>query len=148
MHGALIGPAPTVSCEDFHCSPLLLSPKDGDKRQVILNLSLPKGGSLNDNVDRAKFDGRQFTLRFPVINDIVEKILKNPEDTLTFKIDVAHAFRNLRADPADALKFGISWVNNYYLDLGIAFGCIHGSSTFQMVIDVITHVMAKHNCKV
>ena len=55
-HGALLGPAPTVSCQDFHCSPLLSRPKDGDKRRVILNLSHPNGGSLNDNVGRAKFD--------------------------------------------------------------------------------------------
>ena len=129
-----------MSCQDFYCSPLLSRLKDGDKRWVILNLSHPKGGLLNDNVDRAKFHGRQFTLRFPVIDDIVEEILKNPEDTLIFKIDVARAFRN-------ALKFGISWANNFYLDLEIAFGWIHGSSAFQMVADVITHVMAKHNCK-
>ena len=56
-----------------------------------------------------------------MIDDIVKKILKNPEDTLIFKIDVVH-------DPVCALKFSIFGANNYYLDPGIAFGQIHGSS--------------------
>ena len=46
------------------------------------------------------------------------------------KIDVARAFRNSRVDPADALKFGIKWDNEYFLDSVIAFGWVHGRSAF------------------
>ena len=63
------------------------------------------------------------------------------------KNDVARAFRNLRVDPADALKFGIKWDNKYFLDLGIAFGWVHGTAAFQMVSDAVTYVMAKRQHK-
>ena len=37
-----------------------------------------------------------------------------------FKVNMAHAFRNLRADPVDSLKLGIYWRGAYYEDIGIA----------------------------
>ena len=66
-------------------------PKDGNKRCIILDLSYPKGNSWNDHVIRKQFDNSiRNTESFPVL----------------FKVNVARAFRNLRVDPADGLKFG------------------------------------------
>ena len=51
-------------------------------------------------------------------------------------MDVAWAFRNLRADPREALKFGIIWGYDYYIDLIIAFGwsaAFQGTSEWQKV---------------
>ena len=64
------------------------------------------------------------------------------------KIDVARAFRNLRVDPSDALKFGIKWDNKYFLDKGIVFGWVHGTSVFQMVSNAVTYIMSKRQHKV
>ena len=89
-----------------------------------MNLSHPQGQSLNDHVEKKAFDNRLFTLRFSTIDDIVAAI-NAIEDLVIFKIDISRAFRNLRVDPRDALKFGLKWGNDYYLDLGIAFGWIH-----------------------
>ena len=119
---------------------MLTRPKDLDNRRVILNLSYPKGGSLNDNIDKLHFDAKEYILKFPTIDDICEEFCSNPSEVLLSKIDVSRAFCNLRVDPCDALKFGISWKGQYYQDLEVAFGGIHGSSSFQLVI---THIM-KH----
>ena len=145
--GAMIGPFQKIPDPDFHCSPMLTRPKDNDKRRVIMNLSHPHGVSLNDHVDKKAFDNRSFTLLFSTIDDIVTGILAT-EDPVIFKIDISRAFRNLRVDPRDVLKFGLKWGDDYYLDLGIAFGWIHGSGSFQMVADAIVHIMAKLGCKV
>ena len=56
---------------------------------------------------------------------------------------MARAFRNLRADPADSLKFSIYWRGVYYVDVGIAFGWTHGSSSFQILSDAIAYIMSK-----
>ena len=61
-HGALLGPAKDIQCPHIHCSPLLTRPKDTRKRRIILNLSYHKGQSVNDIVDKNKFDSREFTL--------------------------------------------------------------------------------------
>ena len=116
--GAILGPLSEIPSDNFHCSPMLTLPKDIDKRRVILNLSFPKGQSLNDNVDKQLFDGKRFTLKFPTIDDICNEIQKDPNEILMSKIDISRAFRNLRVDPGDALKFGLS----YYLDLSVALG--------------------------
>ena len=59
----------------FHCSPLLTRPKDGDKRRVIMDLSYPKGNSVNYFVDKDAFNGTQFTLHFPTVDDIADDII-------------------------------------------------------------------------
>ena len=146
--GAIIGPFSDIPSDKFHCSPMLTQPKDIDKRRVILNLSYPKGHSLNDNVDKQSFDGKKFTLKFPTIDDICNEIRKNPNEVLMSKIDISRAFRNLRVDPGDAVKFGLSWNGQYYQDLSVAFGWIHGSASFQLVADVITHIMKRKGFKI
>ena len=146
--GAMLGPLDQVNSEHFHCSPLLTRPKDKNKRRVILNLSHPYGRSVNDHVDKNHFDGHEFTLRFPTIDDIVEEILKVKNDPVLYKIDVVRAFRNLKVDPVDALKFGIQWDGLYFLDQCVAFGCTHGSAAFQMVSDAVTFIMQKHGAKI
>ena len=113
--GIILGPSTQINSLHYHCSLLLTRPKYTNDRRVVLNLSYPKGQSLNDHVDKLNFDGRSFTLKFPSVDDIVERIL-HTDDPLIFKIDVA------RVDPVDALKFGLSWCDALYIDAGVAFG--------------------------
>ena len=87
---------------------MLTRPKDVDKRRVILNLSYPKGKSLNDHVHNHNFDDKKFVLKFPTVDDICKEIQQNPSEVLLSKIDISRAFRNLRVDPCVTLKFGIS----------------------------------------
>ena len=70
--GALLGPIQDVNHEQFHCSPLLTRPKDIDNRRVIFNLSHPTGQSLNDHVDKNKFDQTPLILKFPTIDSIAQ----------------------------------------------------------------------------
>ena len=140
---AILGPVDNIPHEQFHCSPLLTRPKDINKRRVILNLSHPYGNSVNSHVDADNFDGSPFILKFPTVDDIAQDIVECNEDAFFFKVDVARAFRNLRVDPADSLKFGISWRGAYYVEVGIAFGWTHGSSSFQILSGAIVYIMRK-----
>ena len=80
------------------------------------------------------------------MDDIVAKILETLGDVYLSKIDVARAFRNLRMDPVDALKFGIHWQGIYFIDKGVAFGWVHGSSVFQMISEAVIYIMkTKHH---
>ena len=67
---------------------------------------------------------------------------------MLFKIDVTRAFRNLRVDPVDVLKLGMSWNNQYYLSSAVVFGWKHGTASFQLVADAICYIMAQEGCKV
>ena len=150
-HEAILGPLSKIGhhpdYSSIHCSPILTRPKDRGKRRVILDLSYPKGLALNDQVDRSRFDGDLFCLKFPSIDDIVREICSHKDDAVIAKIDVARAFRNLRVDPADAIKLGISWGNDVYIDAAVAFGWVHGSAAFQRVSDAVTFIMANVGVK-
>ena len=131
----------------FHCSPLLTRPKDVVKRRVIVNLSHPYGRSVNEFVDEFRFDHRPFTLKLISTDDIVKEIL-SLHDPMLFKIDVARAFRNLRVDPVDIMKLGMTWRGQYYLSSAVVFGWKHGMANFKLVADAIAYIMAQEGCKV
>ena len=62
-----------------------------------------------------------------------------------YKIDLSRAFRNLPVDPRDVHLLGLSWNNEYYVDLSIPFGYIHGSACCQRVTDAIRYICAINN---
>ena len=146
QYGALLGPVDHIDSPYLHCSPLLTRPKDRDKRRIILNLSHPQGFSLNDIVDKTRFNNRHFFLKLLSVDDIIQILpCDNP---LILKIDVSRAFRNLRVDSVDVLKLGITWKGSHYLDSEIALGWTHGTSACQMVADAIAHAMSTRGGKV
>ena len=102
---------------------------------------------MNDHVEKNAFDSVPFTLKFPLVDNITQDIKDMLEDTVLFKVDVARAFRNLRVDPAEALKLGIKWNKAYYADLTITFGWTHGSGSYHLLSDAIAHIMAKKGVK-
>ena len=146
--GTILGPFSKVVSKKFHCSPLLTRPKDNGRRRVILDLSFPKGASVNDAVVRESFDGTTFRLKFPTVDDILDKVRAIGGRVMLSKIDVARAFRNLRVDPVDAFRFGIQWRDQYFLDIVAAFGWIHGTASFQMASDAILYMMKQETCAI
>ena len=78
-----------------------------------------------------------------MVDDIAHDITECNEDTVIFKVDVVRAYRNLRVDPIDSLKFGIYWRGAYYVDVGIALGWTRGSSSVQILSDAIAYIMRK-----
>ena len=62
-----------------------------------------------------------------------------------YDIDV---FRDLCVDPVDTINFGISCNNQFYVDLSVAFGWMHGSAVFQMTSDAIAFMLKDLGCKV
>ena len=150
-YGAILGPITDIDNDSkysvIHCSPLLTRPKDLDIRRVILDLSHPQGLSLNDQVDKLAFDTSKFLLQFPSIDDIVQEICNHGDNVTIAKIGVARAFRNLHVDPADAVKLGIKWHDDVFIDVSVVFKWVHGSASFQHVSDAITYIMGKAGAK-
>ena len=85
------------------------------------------------------FDDKSFILRFPTIDDIVDKIRQTGGTVMLSKVDIARAFRNLRLDP---VEFCIQWKGKYYLDLALAFGLVDSSVSFQIASDAILYVIS------
>ena len=94
------------------------------------------------------FDGDEFTLKFPTIDDILQAIINVKNGMVVYKIDVARAFRHLKVDTVDSLKFGIHWNGLYFLDQSVTFGWMHGSKAFQMVSEAVIFIVQMRGAKI
>ena len=64
---AMLGSSGAINHTKIHYSPLMTHPKEKKRRRVILDLSYPKGNSLNDHVPKDLFDGTLFVLKTSLI---------------------------------------------------------------------------------
>ena len=141
---AMLGPFFDLPLKNLHTSPIMSRPKDKDKRRIIIDLSWDDKQSLNANVLTA-YDDIPYILRYPSLDVIRRRILALGTSALIYKIDLSWAFRNLPVDPCDVHMLGLSWNNNYYIDLAILFGYIHGSTCCQRLTDAIRYICCRHN---
>ena len=129
--GAILGPFDKVTVEGCHVSPLMTRPKDGNKRRVIVDLSFGDHDSVNGTTVREIYDGHPFSLPLPNLDYLIHDILQCEGDLKFMKIDIARAFRNVRIDPADALKLGICHKGKFYIDKSLAFGTVPAPLSFR-----------------
>ena len=87
-HKAIVGPCEYIPFP-VHYSPLLSRPKPDDTRRVIVNMSYPYGASLNDRISNTHYDGVDFTLKYPSVEDIVNTVQDLSNDVLLSKIDIS-----------------------------------------------------------
>ena len=94
------------------------------------------------------YDGLPFTLKLQNLDSILPQLEKLDQNACLFKVDIAHAFRNVRIDPDDPIHLGICWKGQYFLDKNLAFGAAHLTAIFQRITDFVRFLMAKHGFKV
>ena len=114
-YGAIYGPFKHLPIP-VHISPLMTRPKqNSEKRRTILDLSYPKGASINNAIHKFKYLDMYFSLSYPSIDHIVHQIRKLGPGSLLYKVDISRAFRHLRIDPGDIDLLGILH-KHLYLD--------------------------------
>ena len=108
--GAIIGPFQEQPIENLHYSPFMTRHKsNSENRRVILDLSWPRGESVNAGVDKNGYMGSEFKLTFPTIDDLTQELVKIGKGAHIFKVDVSRAFRHLNVDPRDYNLLGVNW---------------------------------------
>ena len=116
-------------------------PKPDGGTRVIVDLSWPLECSVNSCVPLNNFDGMDIQLKYPTVDNLVEKIRKYGPGTLLFKVDLQRAFRNLRIDPGDYDLLGLNWRHQTYVDVAMPFGFRQGASSCQFCTDAIVYLM-------
>ena len=129
---------------------MLTRPKrDSDSLLVILDLSFPEGASVNSEIPRNELDGSEFKMKLPSPLDLAAIIVSLGKGCHIYKIDLSRAYRQLRGDPLDWPLMGISWEDEYYIDLAVPFGLRHGASSCQRTTEATAVIAAdKHGAKV
>ena len=144
QHEAIIGPfnSPPIP---IHISPLMTRDKqDSMKKRTIMDLSWPRGLSVNQGVNKDKYLNTPYVLNYPSVDDITASLCRLGPAAQLFKIDISRAFRQIKIDPGDIDLLDLQFNSQYFIDLSVPFGYRHGSKIFQRCTDSIHHIMAKH----
>ena len=135
---AMFGPYYLKPFEKMHFSPLMARPKPDGGTRIIVDLSWPVGASVNSCVPSNVYDDVPFILKYPTIDQVVERIKLVGPSALLYKVDLERAFRNLRVDPFDYPLLGLQWNTDVYVDVSVPFGLKFGAAACQMCTDALT----------
>ena len=97
QNGAVIGPfKENPFSSSIKISPLNSVPKkDTTERRVILDLSMPKGNSVNSYINKDIYLGEETNLVFPKVDDFVKLVRSKGKGCLMYKKDLRKAYRLL-----------------------------------------------------
>ncbi len=122
------------SKEDIQCSPFGVIPKKGKpgKWRLIVNLSSPDGGSVNDGIAR-----ELASVAYTSVDDVVERVLALGEGAEIAKADVKTAYRNVPVHPRDRWLLGMEWEGETLIDGALPFGLRSAPLIFTALGDAI-----------
>ena len=107
-----------------HVSPLMVrDQQDSLKKRTIMDLSWPKGASVNAAVQKDVYLDTLYVLNYPSIDLITSSLVKLGPAALTYKIDI-------KIDPRDIDLLGIKFKDQYFIDRSVPFGYRNGSQIF------------------
>ena len=115
--------------------PLNSVPKQGsDEPRFILDLSCPKGASVNDGICKDIYLGEPVNLTYPTVDDIAERIVQFWPGCLLFK--------QLPVDPYDYLLLGYSWRDQLFFDVRLPMGLRSAAMACQRVTNSVCFILS------
>ena len=118
--------------------------QDSSTKRTIMDLSWPKGASVNTAVQKDIYLGTQYILNYLSIDSITDALVKLGPAALIYKIDISRVFRQIKIDPRDIDLLGIKFKDQYFIDRSVPFGYRNGSQIFQRCSDAIRFTMQQH----
>ena len=117
--------------------------QNSDSRRTIMDLSWPKGFSVNDAIHKCKYLDSYFTLQYPSIDHIIDRVKDIGPGSLFYKVDISRAFRHIHIDLGDIDLLGLHHKHTYLVG-SMPFGYWLGSGIFERCSDVIRYIMKQH----
>lgn len=129
--------------------PLIVSPlnsvpkKDSSERRIILDLSFPKGNSINNYIDKDEYLGEKAEIYFPKVDDFANLIRVKGQGCLMFKKDLRKAYRQISIDPCDYNLVSFVWGKHIFCDSVLSMGLRSAAFICQRVTNAISFIMLK-----
>ena len=141
---ALLGPFTCAPVDNFHTSPLMTRPKkDSANRRVIVDLSWPEGGAVNDGIPENTYIDGFGTISLPTVDYMENRILQLGPGAFLYKTDLARGYRQLRVDPHDWPLLGFSHNGYFYMDPCPPFGLRTSALFMQRTSEAICFIHGK-----
>ena len=130
--GRVLGPFDPEELPGLHISKFGVIPKSNQpgKWRLILDLSSPKGASVNDGIQK-----ELCSLQYVKIDEVVEAILGLGTGTELAKMDVKSAYRIVPVHPEDRPLLGMKWQGKVFVDAALPFGLRSAPKIFNALAD-------------
>ena len=123
-------------------SPLNSVPKrDSDECQVILDMSIPLGHSVNDGIDKDHYLEVAIDLTYPIIDSFATMVKAVGPGALMYKRDLCWAYYQIWTDPFDVSYQGFFWQGTFFFDTILLMGCTSSAYICQCVTSAIAHIL-------
>ena len=125
-------------------SPLNSIPKqDTTERRFIMDLSFPKGASLNDYVSKDEYFGEKIKLVYPKVYDFIQLIKEKGSGCLLYKTDLRRAFRQLNLCPSLYNLCAFVLNKHIFCDSVLPMGAKSSDSLCQRFSNAISFILFK-----
>ena len=136
--GRVIGPLdlavfPHIQVNRFGVIP---KPHQPGKWRLIVDLSYPEGGSVNDGITPELCSSQ-----YPSMDDAVKAVLALGRGTRLAKFDIQSAYWIIPVHPSDRQLLGMVWKGQLYMDAALRFGLRSASKIFTAVADALQFIL-------
>ena len=142
-----IGPFNKPVLKNTCFSPLNSVPKkDSQERCLILDLSMPRGNSINDEIEKDWYLGEYDKMTLPSIDDLVERIMKlkvENKAVKVFKVDLRRAYRQIFTCPKDINLLAYMFDGAIFYDCTLSMGSRSSTRCCQRVSSAVVFIYGK-----
>ena len=110
---------------------------DGSVR-IILNLSAPKGVSVNDGIDSAKFPTKMSSTR-----QWLEVLQLTGRNSQFCKTDWSEAYKHLAVCRPDTQLQWFEWLGKAFKELALVFGGASSAGLYDRLAKIVLHIVIK-----
>ncbi len=129
---------------DTWLNPFGLIPKrcQANKWRLIVDLSAPRGHSINDGIDPMLC-----SLKYSDLDEALLMVQRQGRGCLLVKLDLKHAYRSVPVHPDNWHLLGMQWQKQIYLDTALPFGLRLAPKIFSALADGLLWAMACRGIK-
>ena len=137
MENRIAGPFASPPLANFRTSPIGVVPKkEPNKFRMIMDLSSPKGQSVNDGIS-----DDEASVKFNSFDDAVRLVAQLGQGALLAKLDIKSAFRICPVHPADWHLLGFTFRGFYFVDLCLPFGLRSSVNRFTLLASTLLWIL-------
>ena len=137
--GHTVGPFNEPPTFPFHSSPLGAVPKKDGSVRLILDLSCPRGQSINEGIFK-----EDYSVVYSKFDDAVDMMRSLGPHSFMAKIDTRHAFRICPVHPIDWGLLGYCFDGRYFMDTRLPFGGRSSPFIFNAVAQAFHWIIKQH----
>ena len=114
--------------------------RDSRFRRVIIDLSWPRGLSVNDGISRTEYIDGPMTISLPTPDDMERTIVGVGRGAFLYKTDLSRGYRQLRVDPLDWPYLTFRLNADHFMDICPPFGLRSSAMAMQRVSQAVIYL--------